>query len=181
MGKFLNEENYQRTKKKLSLIALIILVAGLVIGGALIIGGVAKINNSKNSDKIATLKEEIIVLEEQKDDEFFSNGMTAEWRRLDNQLQDKIKELNKIESKTGAIFMCFGGGSIILFSGVGALAMLVFIKRREIASFATQQMMPVMQEGIDVMAPTIGSAAGTIAGEVTRAVRKAKKDVDNNQ
>ena len=57
MENFSNEENYQSVKKKLSFIALIILVAGLVIGGALIICGEAKINNSKNSNKIATLKE----------------------------------------------------------------------------------------------------------------------------
>jgi len=46
-NKYLNEEKYQKAKKKLSLVALLILVIGLSIGGYLIYKGVAKPGTSK--------------------------------------------------------------------------------------------------------------------------------------
>lgn len=49
--RYLNEENYQRGKKKVMTIALIVLVIGLLIGGSLIFIGIKKQNdvNSKYS------------------------------------------------------------------------------------------------------------------------------------
>ena len=40
--KYLNEEKYQKTEKKLTVIAVLILVIGLCIGGFLIYRGIAK-------------------------------------------------------------------------------------------------------------------------------------------
>ena len=44
--------------------------------------------------------------------------------------------------------------------------------RREMTAFSAQQVMPVAQEGIDKMSPTIGKAAGTIA----KGVKEGLKD-----
>ena len=49
--KYLTEENYERGKKKIKTIALVILVVGLLIGGSLIATGLmkqGKINSQKN-------------------------------------------------------------------------------------------------------------------------------------
>ena len=39
---YLNEENYERGKKKLKTIALVILIVGILIGGSLIVTGLVK-------------------------------------------------------------------------------------------------------------------------------------------
>lgn len=51
--KYLNEENYEKGKRKVKLIALIVLVVGLCIGGGLIVKGLSTQNsvNSKYSEK----------------------------------------------------------------------------------------------------------------------------------
>ena len=51
--KYLNEENYEKGKRKVKLIALIVLVVGLCIGGGLIAKGLITQNsvNSKYSEK----------------------------------------------------------------------------------------------------------------------------------
>lgn len=43
---YLNEENYKKTKKKLKIIALIILIVGVLIGSGLIITGIVLSNNA---------------------------------------------------------------------------------------------------------------------------------------
>lgn len=44
--------------------------------------------------------------------------------------------------------------------------------RREMTAFSAQQVMPVAQEGIDKMSPTIGKAAK----EITKGVKEGLKD-----
>ncbi len=143
MGKFLNEENYQRTKKKLSLIALIVLICGIVVGGLLIIGGVVNKNQANKKDFFESTNQE----------------------RVDN-----------FKKESSGMFMIVSGAGIIMMSGIASLALFLFAKRREIAAFSTQQIMPVAQEGVDAITPTIANAAGTVAGEVVKAVNKAKKE-----
>ena len=48
---YLSEQNYQRAKKKITKISLIILIVGLVIGIGLIIGGVVSQSNAKKTNK----------------------------------------------------------------------------------------------------------------------------------
>ena len=60
--KFLNEEDYQRNKKKITKIAIVILIAGILIGGSLIVTGLIKQNetNSQYSeDSKADLQKQI--------------------------------------------------------------------------------------------------------------------------
>ena len=47
--------------------------------------------------------------------------------------------------------------------------------RREITGFSAQQVMPVAQEGIEKMAPTVGKAAGTIAKEIKEGLKDEEK------
>jgi len=52
---YLNEENYQKTKGKISAIAFIVLVVGLIIGGMLIVKGI-QVTNDVNSSYSDTSK-----------------------------------------------------------------------------------------------------------------------------
>ena len=45
-------------------------------------------------------------------------------------------------------------------------------KRREILAFSTQQVMPVVKEGIEKMTPTVSKSVE----EITRSVKKGLKD-----
>ena len=77
----------------------------------------------------------------------------------------------------------FGGFGIIALGGflntigfplmiAGAVTMFI-AHRREIASFTTQQVMPVAQEGIEKMAPTVGGAAKEIAKGIKEGINEA--------
>ena len=68
---FLNEENYQKTKKKLSSIALVIFIIGLLIGGLLIFKGIT--NQREIETKYGNLKELSIREEHKKNSEISSN------------------------------------------------------------------------------------------------------------
>lgn len=69
------------------------------------------------------------------------------------------------------IFLCLIGGGIIVMGSFIALGVYIIAKRREITAFQTQQVMPIAQEGIEKMAPTIGNAAGEIAKGITTGIK----------
>ena len=65
----------------------------------------------------------------------------------------------------------------------------IFAKRREILSFQAQQVMPVAQEGIEKMAPTVGKAGasiakemapvyGDIAKEISKGIKQGKEEAE---
>lgn len=68
--KYLNEENYQKSEKKIKLIALFILIISLLIGGFLIYIGITK----PQSDKIEKLRATL----EEKRRELVNNGIVYE-------------------------------------------------------------------------------------------------------
>ena len=65
--KFLNEENYQKTKKKIKVIAAIILIVGILIGGSLIATGLMKQSkvNSQYSEESKTNISQQLEIEKQ--------------------------------------------------------------------------------------------------------------------
>ena len=50
-NEYLSEESYQRTKKKITRISLIILIVGLIIGITLIVIGIITQNNIKKTNE----------------------------------------------------------------------------------------------------------------------------------
>lgn len=219
---YLTEEIYERGKKKLKTIALIILLIGIFIGGSLILTGIIKTNNAKKSNveitdkteqkepertesivqgEIDALNEELIPLKAQKNSEFLANGFSEEYYRLDNEIdkkEDKIRDLeselfdlkNGISDSFGNIFnsakneistakyipLYIFGALIIIVSGIVSLSIYLFAKRREITAFTAQQTMPLVQEGIEKMTPTIGNAAGTIGKDIVQGITSGIKE-----
>lgn len=243
--KYLTEENYERGKKKIKTIALIILVVGLLIGGSLIAIGLMKQSkvNSQYSEEnkatisqqletekqnliskkaeletkiepvenqikqlerepftsfdtayyerqdkiedleksIATDKKSISVIDKALDDSFSNctfdeaknNTYTSKYCSLKLQL-DNFTDFNKhLDSYDSIPFYMFGAFVIIATCMIAGL-IYILSKRREIAAFTTQQVMPVAKEGIDEMAPTIGNAVG----EIAKGVKKGLNDAD---
>ena len=81
----------------------------------------------------------------------------------------------------------FGGFGLIAFGGflntigfgltIAGVATMVIAHRREITAFTTQQVMPVAQEGIEKMTPTIGKAGASIAKEMAPVYGEAAKEI----
>lgn len=190
---YLNEENYQKTKKAIKLVLIIIFTLGISLGGYLIYKGIG--NNS--SDNKAELKADLEVKrkaleakgitynpfatytdKEEYDlkiitealDPSFDNCSFDEYKN--NDLTKEYCSANSATSNFSKMsYLMFGGfviiASCILCSGL----YLNLVKRREILAYTAQQVMPVAQEGIEKMAPSIGKVAGEIAKNI--------KDSDN--
>lgn len=187
--KYLNEENYQKSEKKIKLIALFILIIGLFIGGFLIYMGITKPQSDKIEKLRATLEEKRkelvnngIVYEEMSKytdgevydlyvitkaldpsfaycefDEFKNNSITKEYCTAKNSVSDFSISVKII----GGVATCMISFSIYMVA-----------KRRNIFAFQAQQVIPVVKEGIEEMAPTIGNAAG----EIAKGIKKGLKD-----
>lgn len=202
---YLNEENYQRTKKKITTIALVILIVGVLIGGGLIATGLIKSSNVESSvdtgrtkeviqAEIDTLNEELVPLEAQKTKEFMNNGFTEKYYSLDNEINKKETKIRELKSemfdlesgfnssfeKSKSIPFYIFGAFIIIGSCIISFSVFMFAKRREITAFTVQQTMPLAQEGIEKMAPTIGNAAGTIGKGIAKGIKEGINDADEN-
>lgn len=152
---YLNEERYQKTKRKFITLALVVLLIGLISGGLLIKLGITRSNE-------ANLNE----LRAQKTAESRSNGFSARYYELDN-------KINRVEM--APLFYILGGFIVITTSMISG-SIYVFTKRREITAFTAQQVMPVAKEGIDEMAPTVGSAAKEVAKGIKEGLNEADSE-----
>lgn len=230
--KYLTEENYEKGKKKLKTIILVILTIGFLVGGGLILTGIIKTNAAKSEiaekesqrtesdvqaeiaeieSKIEAIDMEITNLNAEKDkltneqskifqedfgfsDRYYAKDeeITAKQNEITAKRNEKIKlqssksnletELWKMQSgfndtknsistsKYIPFFMI--GAFIILASCMISFVLYTFLKRREIAAFTTQQVMPIAKEGIDEMAPTVGNAVK----EITKGIKEGLKD-----
>ena len=148
---YLNEERYQKTKKLIGFIALIVFLAGLAIGGGLIGLGFS----NKNSIDVNAVKA-------QKNTEFHKNGFSEKYYELDEQL-------DKAES---AIPLFMVGGFILIASCMISGSIFMSTKQRELLAYQMQQMRPIAQEGIEKMAPSTGVAAK----EIAKGIKEGLKD-----
>ena len=209
---YLTEKNYNKGKKIIMLIALIVLVVGLTIGGFLIYKGInekQKIDNTTNEQaekdkqrlkEIETEKEELNKKISDKKYECDSINMgTDSWfeksNKCDNEVLSLEEQVDELESEefdlentdyefdkkfnsVGSTRYFMFGVFIIIATLITSLSIFMFAKRREIMAFGMQQTMPLAQEGIEKMAPTVGNAAGTIAKDVAAGI---KEGINSNQ
>ena len=137
---YLSEERYQKTNLKVRSVGKILLLVGivaLVIGLIFIILGFVGFGNTAVSS-------------------FDSFGTGNEFGTMKSTTSGAFGGIGLIA--IGGFMNFIGFGLTI----AGAITMVIG-HRREITAYTTQQVMPVAQEGIDKMAPTIGKVAGTIA------------------
>lgn len=209
---YLTEKNYNKGKKIIMLIALLVLVVGLTIGGLLIYKGInekQKIDNTTNEQaekdkqrlkEIETEKEELNKKISDKKYECDSIKMgTDSWfeksNKCDNEVLSLEEQVDELESEefdlentnyefdkkfnsVGSTRYFMFGVFIIIATLITSLSIFMFAKRREIMAFGMQQTMPLAQEGIEKMAPTVGNAAGTIAKDVAAGI---KEGINSNQ
>ncbi len=192
---YLNEEKYQKAEKAISFVAIIVLIIGLCIGGFLIYKGVAK-------PETATVDELQVQLETKKQEleskglryssfAKYSDGEVYDLKIIIDALNPSFNHCAFDEYKNNSITKdyCsaknstgdFASTSSIMFGAFICIAAFIiagsifaFAKRRHILAFSTQQAMPVVKEGIDEIAPTIGGAAEHIA----KGIKKGLDDTD---
>lgn len=185
---YLNEENYQKTKGKIKSILLIIFIIGLALGGYLIYKGVSGSSNNNKAELKAELEEKKLQLEEKgivynpfatytdKEeydlkiitealDPSFNNCSFDEYKN--NDLTKEYCSVNSATSNFSKMSYLMFGGFVIIASCIlcGGLY-LNLVKKREILAYTAQQVIPVAQEGIEKIAPSIGKVAGEIAKNI---------------
>ena len=162
---YLNEEQFQKNKKKIIKISLIVLIAGVLIGVGLIITGVVKSKNDETT--LPKINLEVDEKTEKMGNSQAFDNITGSFGTFSKEFEDSRKKI-----KVAPYYMF--GSFIILASAMVAGGIYFFAIRREIAAFQTQQVMPIAQEGMEKMAPSIGK----VGGEIAREVAKAKKEVE---
>lgn len=131
-------------------------------------------------EEITTKENEITNLEKEKSKlESSLSDYEAELWKANSGYNDTKKEIEKAKntistSKYVPLYML--GGFIIIASSIIALAIYIFGKGREIAAFTTQQAMPVVQEGMEKMTPTVGNMAETISKGIAKGIKDGTKD-----
>ena len=182
--KYLSEEKYQETNKKVKKTSKILLIIGailLVIGIIMII---AAFVNFKNSERKAM--------------DSFNNSASNMFDSFNNSINndddgrvfvDSMKESatsvtdSSKDSFNSVMLIGLGGfisvaGFVLLIVGGG---MTYMAHRREITAYTTQQTMPIKKETINDITPTVADAAGTIAKSVSQGFEEGKKETDDTQ
>ena len=150
-NKYLNEEKYQKTNKKVKRKGKVLLIIGIVtflLGITLIILGFTGFGS------------------------YISDGIQS--AELDN-IND-----SQMAKSVFSSFGLFGVGGFMTVLGFSVLStggiLLVISHRREISAYATQQAMPIVKETVNEYTPTIANAAGAIAKEVSKGIKEGKED-----
>ena len=144
---YLTEENYHNTNQKVKKIGTILIVIGLILAGLGI----------------------FLVL----------GGFLGFSGQIFNGIENGHQGISGSNLFAGFGSFAIGGfliGPGVMCTFIGFIMRFVIGNRREIMAYTTQQVMPVAQEGIEKMAPTIGNAVGTIAKGITKGIKDGLKD-----
>ena len=145
--KYLNEENYQKTNKKVKLIGNVLIITGLI----LLIGGFFLLVSG-----FLGFGREI------------TNGM--------NMGQDGINSGNVFSSFGGFALGGFMMVPGLFITVVGFMVRFLIGNRREITAYTAQQTIPVAKEIVDETTPTMAKAAGTIGKEIAKGIAEGLKE-----
>lgn len=119
---------------------------------------------------VNSCKEEVSNLEEK--------VTNLEMEAFDLEHDDFAVTYNKIFVSKYYIYYFIGAG-IIGMTMIIALSVYIISKRREIHAFTIQQSMPIAQEAIDKMSPTIGKAAGVVGHDIAQGISSGIRDANN--
>ena len=147
--KYLSEERYQKNNQKVKKIGKILLTVGII---ALVLGFVLTVLG------------------------LLGFGSTA----VDAISNDTMEKTEKGIFGSVGLFAIGGFFDSIGFTltVAGAITMLI-AHRREINAYATQQVMPIAQEGIEKITPTISNAAGSIAKSISKGIKEGKEETQD--
>ena len=172
--KLLSEEKYQQNNAKVKKVGKMLLIIGvitLVISIALIIIGFVSTGNSASNafDKIGS--------------NAINNFNSMDQNTVINEAQNTFNSTKDTAKGMFGSIGLFALGGFLNFIGFAltiAGGVVMFIAhRREITAYTTQQVMPIAQEGIEKITPTIANAAGSIAQSISKGIQEGKNEVGN--
>ncbi len=172
--KLLSEEKYQRNNAKVKKVGKMLLIIGvitLVISIALIIIGFVSTGNSASNafDKVGS--------------NAINNFNSMDQNTVINEAQNTFNSTKDTAKGMFGSVGLFALGGFLNFIGFAltiAGGVVMFIAhRREITAYTTQQVMPVAQEGIEKITPTVANAAGSIAQSISKGIQEGKNEVGN--
>ncbi len=172
--KLLSEEKYQRNNAKVKKVGKMLLIIGvitLVISIALIIIGFVSTGNSASNafDKVGS--------------NAINNFNSMDQNTVINEAQNTFNSTKDTAKGMFGSVGLFALGGFLNFIGFAltiAGGVVMFIAhRREITAYTTQQVMPVAQEGIEKITPTVANAAGSIAQSISKGIQEGKNEVEN--
>lgn len=172
--KLLSEEKYQQNNAKVKKVGKMLLIIGvitLVISIALIIIGFVSTGNSASNafDKIGS--------------NAINNFNSMDQNTVINEAQNTFNSTKDTAKGMFGSVGLFALGGFLNFIGFAltiAGGVVMFIAhRREITAYTTQQVMPVAQEGIEKITPTVANAAGSIAQSISKGIQEGKNEVGN--
>lgn len=181
--KYLSEEKYQETNKKVNNASKILLTIGiilLVVGVIITITGFVNFNKTRNNmmnsfnNSASNLFDSFNNSINNDDGEEFVNSMKESVTARTDSSKDSFTSIG---------LFALGGfissaGFVLLIVG-GVMAYMAY--RREITAYTTQQTMPIKKETINDITPTVADAAGTIAKSVSQGFEEGKKETDDTQ
>ena len=114
-------------------------------------------------------------------DEYKNNKLTSKYCSLKNELEEVSDDFNKSFDSHDSIPFYMFGAFVIISTCMIAGSIYMVTKRREIMAFSAQQVMPLAQEGMEKMAPTVGNAVGTIGKELAKEIKEGINEADKNK
>lgn len=174
--KLLSEERYQQNNAKVKKVGKILLIIGiitLVISIIFIIIGFVGAGNSA-SNAFDTFGNNAI-----------NNFNSVDQDTVIGGVQDTFNSTKDTAKGMFGSVGLFAIGGFLNFIGfaltiAGGIVMFI-AHRREITAYTTQQVMPVAQEGIEKITPTVANAAGPIAQSISKGINEGKIDAENNK
>ena len=121
--KYLTEGNYEKGKKTLLKIAIVVLVIGVIVGVFLIVAGILKINSSSENNNNVTVEENNVTsaeidleiaeidnqineinqninsLKAEKSQEFTTNGFSEKYYQIDSEIETQSKKISDLNQE----------------------------------------------------------------------------------
>lgn len=181
--KFLSEEKYQETNKKVNNTSKILLTIGiilLVVGVIITITGFVNFNKTRNNMMNSFNNSASNMF-----DSFNNSIDNDDGREFVDSMKESATSITVSSNNSFNSVMLIGLGGFISVAGFALIiaggGMTYMAHRREITAYTTQQTMPIKKETINDITPTVVDAAGTIAKSVSQGFEEGKKETDDTQ
>ena len=175
--KFLSEEKYQETNKKVNNTSKILLTIGiilLVVGVIITITGFVNFNKTRNNMMNSFNNSASNMF-----DSFNNSIDNDDGREFVDSMKESATSITVSSYNSFNSVMLIGLGGFISVAGFALIiaggVMAYIAHRREITAYTTQQTMPIKNETINNITPTVADAAGTIAKSVSQGFEEGKK------
>jgi len=110
-------------------------------------------------------------------DEYENNTLTSKYCTLKNDLEHISNDFNKNFDSHDSIPFYMIGIFIIIASSMIAFSVYMVAKRRELLAFGIQQVMPLAEETVEKITPTIAKTGATIAKEMAPSYGEIAKEI----